>query len=132
LFEITDEKFDELFEKRTKTDKIVFENEPKNSKINVGHSGGGSNCWVVHGSMTESGKPLLSCDPHLGKLIHSTWYPLRMSWIDPTTKERTFVSGASIVGSPAYTYGRTPYLAFGVTALNPDVIDLYTETIENG
>ncbi len=27
----------------------------------------GSNCWTVAGKNTESGKPYLSCDPHLNK-----------------------------------------------------------------
>jgi penicillin amidase len=81
--------------------------------------------------MTENGKPLFSGDPHLGKFVHSTWYPIRMSWIDPLTQSRTFVSGASLVGSPSFTYGRTPYLAFGVTALNPDITDLYVETLKD-
>jgi penicillin amidase len=80
----------------------VFNEETIRGKVNVGHAGGGSNCWVVHGDHTENGKPILSCDPHLGKLIHSTWYPLRISWIDPSTNERTFISGASLVGSFSY------------------------------
>jgi acyl-homoserine lactone acylase PvdQ len=34
----------------------------------VGSAGGiGSNCWVVSGEHSKSGKPILSCDPHLNK-----------------------------------------------------------------
>ena len=81
LYELTNEKANELFEIRTKKDHIlVGDSEERPNRINVGKSGGGSNCWVVHGNYTESGEPLLSCDPHLGKLIHSTWYPIRISW----------------------------------------------------
>ena len=40
----------------------------------------GSNCWAVHGNFTKSGKPMLSCDPHLAKGLFSTWYPTRISW----------------------------------------------------
>jgi penicillin G amidase len=28
---------------------------------------GGSNCYVVHGRLTKSGKPIITCDPHLNK-----------------------------------------------------------------
>lgn len=31
--------------------------------------GVGSNCWAVHGKHTESGYPILSCDPHLMKWL---------------------------------------------------------------
>src|SRR5689334_20532481 len=34
----------------------------------------GSNNWVVDGTMTASGKPLLANDPHLGARVPSTWY----------------------------------------------------------
>lgn len=38
-------------------------------KDTVAEFGGGigSNCWVISGNHTESGKPILSCDPHLVK-----------------------------------------------------------------
>ena len=42
--------------------------------------GGGSNCFAVHGNHTESGKPILSCDPHLAKMQSSFWYLTRISW----------------------------------------------------
>lgn len=34
----------------------------------------GSNCWVVHGNHTTTGKPLLANDPHLETMIPSMWY----------------------------------------------------------
>ena len=36
----------------------------------------GSNSWVVSGSMTKSGKPLLANDPHLSPAIPSLWYQM--------------------------------------------------------
>ena len=41
---------------------------------------GGSNCWAVHGSLTKSGKPMLTCDPHLAKMMNGFWYATRLSW----------------------------------------------------
>jgi len=32
-----------------------------------------SNNWVIHGNYTETGKPLLSSDPHLQNSIPSFW-----------------------------------------------------------
>jgi acyl-homoserine lactone acylase PvdQ len=40
----------------------------------------GSNCWAVHGNFTKSGKPILSCDPHLAKFTSPTWHLSRISW----------------------------------------------------
>src|SRR5262249_7771447 len=34
----------------------------------------GSNNWVVDGTLTASGKPLLANDPHLGTHVPSLWY----------------------------------------------------------
>jgi penicillin amidase len=42
------------------------------------------------------------------------------------------MAGASFVGTPAFSYARTEYAAFGCTAINPDTIDLFSETIKDG
>ncbi len=39
----------------------------------------GSNNWVVDGTLTASGKPLLANDPHLGTRLPSTWYLAHIS-----------------------------------------------------
>lgn len=38
----------------------------------------GSNNWVVSGELTESGKPLLADDPHLGLNTPSIWYQMHL------------------------------------------------------
>ena len=57
----------------------------------------------------------------------------RMRWnvTDTQTGEtfRTSVIGASLIGCPMMTHGRSPFMAWGVTAINPDVTDLYVEFI---
>ena len=58
---------------------------------------GGSNCWAVHGRLTKSGEPILTCDPHLAKMMSGFWYATRISWnyqYEGKT-ERTFVVGGS-------------------------------------
>jgi len=63
------------------------------------------------------------------------WHTVRVTWNDPgaTTPEteRAFVMGASFVGTPSFTYGRTHYGAWGCTSINPDVQDLYEETLKD-
>jgi penicillin amidase len=81
--------------------------------------------------LTENGKPILSCDPHLGKAILSTWYPMRIAWKEPSG-ERAYMSGGSVVSLPFFSYGSTKYMSFGVTSLNPDLKDLYSEQIKDG
>ena len=39
----------------------------------------GSNNWVVDGTLSETGKPLLANDPHLGTNVPSTWYLAHLS-----------------------------------------------------
>ena len=43
-----------------------------------GVEGVGSNNWVVHGSLTDSGKPLLANDPHLKLSTPALWYFARL------------------------------------------------------
>ena len=45
----------------------------------------GSNNWVVDGTLSETGKPLLANDPHLGTNVPSTWYLAHLSAGDFST-----------------------------------------------
>ena len=83
----------------------------------------GSNNWVVDGTMTASGKPLLANDPHLSLQMPSTWYEigLHAPGLD--------VVGASFPGVPAVIIGHNERIAWGVTNVGPDVQDLYLEKV---
>jgi len=127
---------DDLLHLRKKSDKSIFEADTQGdreftNKYESAGSGVGSNCYAVHGSKTQKGKPLLACDPHLQKVMLSLWYVTRLRWniTEGEDAERTFLVGGSLVGTPSYTYGRSPHGAFGVTALNPDVTDLFVEKL---
>ena len=84
----------------------------------------GSNNWVVDGTMTASGKPLLANDPHLGTHVPSLWYLAHMSAGDFD------VIGATLPGAPAMAIGRNRYIAWGETNVAADVEDLYRERID--
>ena len=83
----------------------------------------GSNNWVVAGSRTDSGQPLLANDPHLGAQIPSIWYLAEIQG------EKIHVTGATFPGMPFFPTGHNEHIAWGVTNLGPDVQDLYMERI---
>ncbi|MGE3508527.1 MAG: penicillin acylase family protein, partial [Vicinamibacterales bacterium] len=83
----------------------------------------GSNNWVVDGTRTASGKPLLANDPHLGANIPSLWYLAHLS-------AGVFeVIGATLPGAPAVAIGRNRHIAWGETNVAADVQDLYLERL---
>lgn len=84
----------------------------------------GSNNWVVDGTLTASGKPLLANDPHLGTRLPSTWYLAHMSAGDFD------VIGATLPGAPAVALGRNRFVAWGATNVAADVEDLYRERLD--
>jgi penicillin amidase len=84
----------------------------------------GSNNWVVDGTRTASGKPLLANDPHLGTHIPSTWYLAHISTPDFE------VIGATLPGAPAVALGRNRSIAWGATNVAADVEDLYLERLD--
>jgi penicillin G amidase len=84
----------------------------------------GSNNWVVDGTLTASGKPLLANDPHLGTRLPSTWYLAHMKGGDFE------VIGATLPGAPAVALGRNRFIAWGATNVAADVEDLYSEHLD--
>jgi len=88
-----------------------------------GSDGKGSNNWVIQGSHTQSKKPLLANDPHLGLSSPSTWYFAHLQAKDLN------VIGATIPGLPGVVLGYTPNIAWGFTNTAPDVQDLFIEAI---
>ncbi|MFN5677005.1 MAG: penicillin acylase family protein [Roseiflexaceae bacterium] len=84
----------------------------------------GSNNWVVAGSRSTSGLPLLANDPHLGITIPSVWYEIHLNAPD------YHVAGASFAGVPGVVIGHNERIAWGVTNSMTDVQDLYIERFD--
>ena len=84
----------------------------------------GSNSWVVDGTRSASGKPLLANDPHLGLTAPSVWYLAHLSWpgVD--------VVGATLPGMPGVVLGHNGRVAWGFTNTGPDVQDLFVESVD--
>ena len=89
-----------------------------------GVEGVGSNNWVVHGALTDTGKPLLANDPHLKLSTPALWYFARLE--APGLK----VAGATMPGLPMVVLGQNEHIAWGFTNTAPDVQDLYIERIK--
>jgi penicillin amidase len=89
----------------------------------------GSNNWVVAGSRTASGMPLLANDPHLGFAIPAIWYEVGLHCQPVSTACPYNVRGFSFAGVPAVIIGHNARIAWGFTNVNPDVQDLYIERI---
>ena len=81
----------------------------------------GSNNWVLSGSRTESGKPLLANDMHLLMGIPAIWYENHLVGGDLD------LTGVSLPGVPGIIAGHNKHVAWGFTNGFPDVQDLYME-----
>ena len=83
-----------------------------------------SNNWVISGSRTVSGKPLLANDPHLRPTAPSIWHMVHLS--APGYR----VAGVTSPGLPGVAIGHNENIAWGFTNVGPDVQDLYLEKFD--
>jgi penicillin amidase len=85
----------------------------------------GSNNWVVSGSMTQSGKPLLANDPHLDIQMPSIWYEIGLH-CQPVSDACPYeVTGFALPATPGVVIGHDANIAWGLTNVGPDTQDLY-------
>jgi penicillin amidase len=97
--------------------------------IGPARAGLGSNSWAVSGEHTVTGKPLLANDPHLGIQMPSIWYQAHLE-CKPVSDECSYnVAGFSFAGVPGIVVGHNDRIAWGVTNVGPDVMDLYIERV---
>ncbi|MEL6404522.1 MAG: penicillin acylase family protein [Chloroflexota bacterium] len=85
----------------------------------------GSNNWVVSGDLTASGMPLLADDPHLGIQAPSIWYEVGLHCRPVTDACPLNVRGFTFASSPGVVIGHNDHIAWGVTNVGWDVLDLY-------
>jgi penicillin amidase len=85
--------------------------------------GGVSNNWVISGSKSETGEPLLANDPHLGHGAPGIWYEAHIS--TPSMN----VSGSVLSGIPFVIIGANDNVAWGFTNVMVDDADFYVEKI---
>ncbi len=83
-----------------------------------------SNGFVVGGARSASGKPILANDPHLGLTAPGPFHVVHVSI--PGVLDAV---GGSVAGLPIIATGRNTRVAWGVTALSADVVDVYADTL---
>ncbi len=83
----------------------------------------GSNSWVLAGARTETGRPLLANDPHLGFSQPPIW------WEGAVLAGDLKVSGVFIPGIPLPLIGHTPHHGWGLTNVMADDADFFIEKI---
>jgi penicillin G amidase len=86
-------------------------------------AGQGSNNWVVDGTRTRTGKPLLANDPHLAISVPSIWFEVHL------TGPGIDVAGVALPFSPGVLIGHNDRIAWGFTNSEADVQDLYLERL---
>ncbi len=100
-------------------DHDVFPRFSKKDFKETREDGVGSNNWVVSGSRTASGAPILCNDPHLGLNLPSLWYEVQMQ------TDGMNVYGVSLPGAPGVIIGFNDSIAWGFTNNYRDVKDYY-------
>lgn len=85
----------------------------------------GSNAWAVSGAHTASGKPIVANDPHLAYGIPCTWHLIHLK------APGLNVSGGALPGVPGVITGHNEQIAWGVTNLQSDVLDIYIEQMND-
>lgn len=77
----------------------------------------GSNNWVISGSRTDTGQPLLANDPHLPNTFPSHFYQIL------ARTDQDELSGQTFPGVPMLIIGRNARVGWGFTNTGTDMID---------
>lgn len=84
----------------------------------------GSNSWVINGSMSKSGKPIIANDPHLAFQAPGNWYVAAI-------RSKTWnAEGFTLPGMPAVVIGKNKDIAWGITNVMADDTDFYIESLD--
>ncbi|MFF1845196.1 penicillin acylase family protein [Streptomyces sp. NPDC058217] len=94
-------------------------------------NGIGSNSWVVSGTYTTTGKPLLANDPHLAPQLPSLWYQMGLHCRQLSATCRYDTAGYTFSGMPGVIIGHNQDIAWGFTNLGADVTDLFLEKVSD-
>jgi penicillin amidase len=105
-------------------DRLISELRGASEFLKISAPIGMSNNWVVDGTRTTTGKPLLANDPHLPIQLPSLWYEIHLAAPDWQA------AGVSLPGVPLIVLGHNNDLAWGVTNAFVDAQDLYIERFD--
>jgi penicillin amidase len=113
----------------TAVDQLKADFDRLDQVIGPRYVGIGSNSWAVSGELTDTGKPYLANDPHLGAQMPAIWYEVGLHCTQKSESCPYEVTGFSFAGVPGVVIGHNDRIAWGFTNLGPDVQDLYIEKI---
>ncbi|MBN1659797.1 MAG: penicillin acylase family protein [Anaerolineae bacterium] len=88
-----------------------------------GPAAANSNQWVVSGTRTATGRPLLANDTHLLLQLPTSWHQVHLHG------GNYHVAGASLPGMPGVAVGHNEDCAWGITIAWHDAQDLYVERL---
>ncbi|MBM3957372.1 MAG: penicillin acylase family protein, partial [Gemmatimonadetes bacterium] len=95
--------------------------QPVGAAANAPDEGAGSNNWVIAGSRTVTGKPIVASDPHIAFAAVSCWYEAHLCGGSFNA------AGMAYAGMPAIMFGRNSRVAWGITNNICSQRDLYQE-----
>ena len=105
--------------------KLAMESSYGNLKSWIEEFGGCSNNWVVNGSLTTTGYPILCGDPHLMLIIPSIWWEFH--YVNTVTGESLY--GVAFPGTPLCEIGMNNNIGWSATITAIDCSDFYVETL---
>ena len=91
--------------------------------LKTDRDGYGSNAWVVSGTKTDTGFPLLANDPHLSYGQPPWWYEIRLK------SDNYNFGGYGLYGFPLPVIGHNDHIGLGFTNVMTDDMDFYIETL---
>ncbi len=83
-----------------------------------------SNNWAVSGKKSETGKPIMANDMHLGLMAPGIWYQMHQ-----VIEGSLNVTGVALPGAPFIIAGHNEDIGWGMTNVTVDDLDFYLETI---
>lgn len=86
--------------------------------VSVEAATAGSNCWAVGKAKTADGRAILANDIHLGLSVPGVWYRTKLCY------EGLELTGVVMPGIPLVLVGANRHVAWGVTNLRGDCLDL--------
>ncbi|WGS87257.1 penicillin acylase family protein [Methylomonas sp. UP202] len=78
----------------------------------------GSNAWAVAGAKTVDGRAILANDMHLGISVPNIWYRVELDY------PKVRAAGLNLPGTPILVVGSNRHVAWGMTNLAGDFLDL--------
>lgn len=87
------------------------------------HGGAASNSWVISGKRSASGKPIVCNDPHLFLRAPAPFQEIVLECPEVS------LAGAALAGTPGIAIGTNGDIAWGITSVMSDEVDLYIEEV---